>query len=362
VLNQIAFFAIAVGVIQSILFTAHWALYKTILRFFVIENPGIIHCLKILLGFLSITFVLASYLSFYYNNLPIRIFYNLAAGWLGFLYLFLIASAILWIFRGSSAIILFTFAVLIGVYGITYANNIQITRLNIRLNNLPDVWRGKTAVWVSDIHLGQIRGLAFSEQTTQKIQGLHPDIVFIGGDLFDGVAADYNKLVEPFLRFKAPWGTYFITGNHEEFDGKEKFITAAKSANMQVLDNQLVDIAGVQLAGVDYRDTSDLDNFKSILNKLKIDKGKPAILLKHSPYYVEESQKAGIDLQLSGHTHQGQIFPIQYISRQIFYGYEFGLHKLGSLLIYTSSGGGTWGPPFRLGTRPEIVQVTFSSP
>lgn len=366
-LNQIVFFTIAVGVIQSILFAAHLVLYKTIIRFFAIENQILILYLKIILGIFSVSFVTASFLSFYYDNLPVRIFYNLTAGWLGFLYLLLIASAVLWIVRINSdgavprlyIIILFVLAILIGVYGIANANNVRITRLNIKLNNLSDSWKGKTAVWISDIHLGQVRGESFSQQIVNKIDNLNPDIVFIGGDLFDGVAADYNKLAEPFLKLNPPLGTYFITGNHEEFDGKEKFIEAAESANMKILDNQLINKDGIQIIGVDYRDTSNLESFRKTLADLNLDKDKPAILLKHSPYYVEESEKAGVDLQLSGHTHQGQIFPIQYISRLIFYGYEFGLHKLGDLLIYTSSGAGTWGLPFRLGTTPEIVQITF---
>jgi len=272
-LNQIFFFTIAVGVIQSILLVAHWALYKTIVRFFSLENQVVILYLKIILGILSVTFVLASYLSFYYSSLPVRVFYNLAADWLGFLYLFLIASIILWLFgrnitchvpatrdipTGNGAacryytIVLFSIAVLIGIYGLWNANHIQITRLNIKLNNLPAAWQGKTAVWVSDIHLGQVRGKEFSEQITKKINDLNPNVVFIGGDLFDGVAGDYADQAEPFSQIKAPWGTYFITGNHEEFDGADKFIAAAKSADMRVLDDQMIDLSGVQLIGVDY--------------------------------------------------------------------------------------------------------------
>ena len=129
---------------------------------------------------------------------------------------------------------------------------------------------------------------------------------------------------------------------------------------MQILDNQMIEVSGLQIIGVDYRDTSQLKSFNDVLTNLKIDPSRPVVLLKHSPYYVEEAEKYGIDFQLSGHTHQGQIYPIQYISRLIYYGYEFGLHKLGNLLIYTSGGAGTWGPPFRLGTKPEIVLITFN--
>jgi len=365
-LNQITFFTIAIGVIEAILISAHWVLYKSILRFFSIENQSFILYLKIILGILSVTFVLASLLASRFDNILVETFYRLAAGWLGFLYLFLIVSLLVWTLyyfniKLTPAYLagLIVLAILVGIYGLVHANNVQVTRLNINLNNLPAAWQGKTAVWVSDLHLGDVRGVAFSQQVVDKINALNPEVVFVGGDLFDGVQANYPQLAQPFAQLKPPLGTYFITGNHEEFDGVGKFIAAAKSANMQVLDNQLTDLNGIQLIGVDYRDTSQRAAFKKILADLNIQPGKPVILLKHSPYYVEESAEFGIDLQLSGHSHQGQIFPVQYISRLVFYGYEFGLHKLNNLLIYTSSGAGTWGPPFRLGTNPEIVQITF---
>jgi len=365
-MNQITFFTIAVGTIEAILVGAHWALYKTIVRFFAIENQTVILYLKIILGVLSVSFVAASLLSFRYYSAPVKIFYTLATGWLGFLYLLLAASLIAWILYYFNLKLtpihlsgLFALAIAIGIYGLVHADTVKVTRLNIRLNNLPAAWQGKTAVWVSDLHLGQVRGADFARQVVDKINDLNPDAVFVGGDLFDGVAADYPALAAPFARLKAPRGTYFVTGNHEEFDGAEKFIEAAKAANIQILDNQMTNLDGIQLVGVDYRDTSNLKHYRSIMENMNIDRGKPVILLKHSPYYVEESEKFGVDLQLSGHSHQGQIFPIQYISRLVFYGYEFGLRRLGNLLIYTSSGAGTWGPPFRLGTNAEIVQVTF---
>ncbi|MFH1183281.1 MAG: metallophosphoesterase, partial [Candidatus Moraniibacteriota bacterium] len=360
-LNIIAFFTVAVGFIQSFLFAAHWTLYKSIVRFFNLENRTIIYYLKILFGFLAVSFVLASLLSFRYDNLPVRLFYNFSAGWLGFLYLLLIASAFTWIiirageywnFRLDEKIlfsVLGTLAIMAGVVGLVNANNVQITKLSIKLNNLPESWKGKTAVWVSDIHLGQVRGENFSQKVADKITAIKPDIVFVGGDLFDGVAGDLDNLVKPFSRLKAPLGVFYITGNHEEFDGNEQYLAAAKRAGMQILDNKSKDIDGVYLVGVDYRDTFNREAYQKVLNNFDIPRNEPVILLKHSPYYVEESAKAGVDFQLSGHTHNGQVFPMNYLHKLIFYGYEFGLNKSGNLLIYTSGGAGTWGPPFRFG-------------
>lgn len=370
-LNVILFFFFAVGIIQVLLFAAHWALYKSIIRFFNLENRTIIYYLRILLGFLSFSFVMASLLSFRYDNLLARLFYNFSAGWLGFLYFLLIASVFTWILVRAGKYwdirldekllfsLLGTLAVIVGIYGLINANNVQTIQLNIKLNNLPDTWQDKTAVWVSDIHLGQIRDEKFSQQVADRISSLNPDIVFVGGDLFDGVAADLDNLAKPFSKLKAPLGVYYITGNHEEFDGNQPYLAAAKNAGMQILNNESKDVDGVTLAGVDYRDTSSREDYQKVLNELNLPKDKPVILLKHSPYYVEESATAGVDLQLSGHTHDGQIVPLNYLHRLIFYGYEFGLKKLNNLLIYTSSGTGTWGPPFRLGTKAEIVQIAF---
>lgn len=365
--NQMVFIFF-VGLVFLILATANWALYSTIIRFFTIENQALVQYLRIIFGFLSVSFVLASILSFRYDNLAVTIFYNFAAGWLGFLYLFLIASAILWVLKIFHFIlpvnfvaVFFTISVLIGFYGLVNANNVQISQLKIKLNNLPENWSGKSVVFLSDIHLGNVRRASFSDQLAKKINNLNPDAVFVGGDLFDGGEGNYDELAEPFGKIKPPLGMYFVTGNHEEFNGNEKFLLAAQKTGMQVLNNEKVDLDGIQLIGVDYEETSNLENYRRILNRLEIDRRRPSILLKHSPYHVEESEKAGIDLQLSGHTHQGQIYPIQYISRQIYYGYEFGLQELESLLIYTSSGAGTWGPPIRLGTTPEIVKITFQT-
>lgn len=370
-LNNLVFFTLAICFILSILAIAHWALFKSITHFYAFENQTIVYCFKVLLGFLAVSFVMASLLSFRYDNLLARLFYNFSAGWLGFLYFLLIASAFTWILvragnywdiRPDEKLLfslLGTLAIITGIYGLIKANDVQTTQINIKLNNLPDAWKDKTAVWVSDIHLGQIRDEKFSQQVADKVSSLNPDIVFVGGDLFDGVAADLDKLAKPFSELKTPLGVYYITGNHEEFDGNQPYLAAAENAGMQILNNESKDIEGVTLAGVDYRDTSSREDYRKVLNELNLPIDKPSILLKHSPYYVEESATAGVDLQLSGHTHDGQIIPFNHLHRLIFYGYEFGLKKLNNLLIYTSSGTGTWGPPFRLGTKAEIVQITF---
>jgi predicted MPP superfamily phosphohydrolase len=115
----------------------------------------------------------------------------------------------------------------------------------------------------------------------------------------------------------------------------------------------------LQIIGVDYRDTREEESFESILKKIGIDRKKPSILLKHAPFHLQAARDHGIVLQLSGHTHHGQVFLFRFITSRVYQGYDYGLKRFGDLLVYTSSGAGTWGPPVRVDTKPEIVVITF---
>jgi len=125
------------------------------------------------------------------------------------------------------------------------------------------------------------------------------------------------------------------------------------------LDNEKVELDGLQIIGVDYRDSRNQEQFRTILQKMDIDRQKPSILLKHTPFDLEIARDQGITVQLSGHTHQGQVFLFRFITSWVYKGYDYGLKRLGDLLVYTSSGAGTWGPPMRLDTKPEIVVIRF---
>jgi hypothetical protein len=204
-----------------------------------------------------------------------------------------------------------------------------------------------------------VRNLGFARKIASLIQGLNPDIVLIGGDLFDGVAADPDLLLEPFSRLTPRYGTLFVTGNHEEFSDSTRFLDALQRSGIRVLKNEKVEIEGLQIVGVDYRDSRSEDSFRAILRKISIDRTRPAILLKHAPFHLRVAEEHGISLQLSGHTHHGQVFLFRFITQRVYQGYDYGLKRLGRLIVYTSSGAGTWGPPMRLDTRPEIVAITF---
>jgi predicted MPP superfamily phosphohydrolase len=323
------------------------------------------------MAMLSISLIATSFLAFRYSNLPVRLLYTGAASWLGIIYLLILASILCWIFYGLAGLfhlslnrkilieVLIVLALMASVYGFINAESIRITRVNLKLPGLSEEWKGKTAVWVSDTHLGQVRSYGFSQKIASMVRDEHPDIVFIGGDLYDGVSVDLDKVIEPFSGIPAHYGTYFVTGNHEEFSDNIPYLEAVRHAGIRVLYNERVDLDGLQILGVDYRDSRNKNQFKRILQEMGIDRRKPSILLKHSPLDLEVAKEAGISLQLSGHTHRGQVLFFRMITRRVYHGYDYGLKWFGDLLVYTSSGAGTWGPPMRLDTIPEIVVIQF---
>jgi uncharacterized protein len=364
-------FVLFIAVVQTILFGGHWFFYRTLVYFFEVTNPPVFFILKSALGLLSISLVFTSLLSFRYANLLVRGLYMISVYWLGIFYILLLSAILCWVFYGLAKGlhlpchrmgligILIGAALLVSLYGFINAGNTRITRVNIELPRLPDLWRGKTAVWVSDTHLGQVRNLGFARKIAGLITQFHPDIVFIGGDLYDGQAVDPDGVIEPFSRISAPYGAYFITGNHEEFGDNTSYLRAVRKAGMRVLNNEKVDLDGLQIIGVDFRDSRNEKQFKTLLEDMKIDRQKPSILLKHTPFHLEVAREQNISLQLSGHTHRGQVFLFRWITSRVYQGYDYGLKWFGDLMVYTSSGAGTWGPPMRIDTKPEIVVITL---
>jgi hypothetical protein len=251
-------------------------------------------------------------------------------------------------------------ALMTSLYGFVNGAIIRTTRIHLQLPNLPEHWKGKTAIWVSDTHLGSVRNYRFAQQVASMVQNLRPDIVFIGGDLFDGEQVDLDKIIEPFSRISSPHGLYFITGNHEEFYDNTPYLKAVRRAGIRVLYNEMINVDGLQIIGVDYMDSRREDQFRMIMQNMGIDRHKPSILLKHAPVHLQVAEEQGISAQLSGHTHHGQVFLFRFITSQVYQGYDYGLKKFGDLSVYTSSGTGTWGPPMRIDTKPEIVVITLA--
>jgi uncharacterized protein len=357
-----------IAVIQSILFLGHYFLFKT-WTFGQIAPDG--PWLPVTLGVLSVSFTLASVLAFSYTNRPVRALYKASSVWLGLLSFLFLAAISTWVLFGITALlrialpfhltaqILFAIALITGLYGLFNASWTRVTRIRVQLENLPNAWRGRTAALVSDVHLGHVRNGNFLQRLILKILREKPDAIFIAGDLYDGTAIDATKAAAPLSQLTAPHGVYFVAGNHEQFGDDSKYLNAVAAAGVRVLHNERVEVDGLQLVGVPYRNATSTHDLASTLGQIPLDRDRASILLLHAPDHPHIAEAAGFSLQLSGHTHLGQFIPWSWMARRIYRKFVYGLSRIGKMQVFTSSGAGTWGPPLRLGSNPEIVVLEF---
>jgi hypothetical protein len=357
------------------LLAAHWFLFHTWIAFWSAPGAATVLAVRAVVLVLAFSFVFASLLSFRFSNPLVDFFYRCAAIWLGFLnYLFFAAclSWLVWyavvalqlgfnpaVVRPFIFVALSAAGVLAGVFGVINRRWIRVREVTVALAGLPESWRGRRAVLMSDLHLGNINRVAFSRRIVEMTARLKPDIVFIPGDLYDGGEANLDALVEPFSKLNAPLGIYFSSGNHEEFGGVEEKLGAISRAGIEILHNRKVTVDGLHIAGVPYGDSTSPIRLRATLERLALTPGEASILLNHMPSRLPIVERAGISLQLSGHTHGGQLFPFTWFTRRAFGRFTYGLQSFGSLQVYTSYGAGTWGPPMRLGTHSEIVLLQF---
>ncbi len=324
-----------------------------------------------ILGVLSVSFVAASLLAFRYTNIFVRAFYRAAAVWMGLLTFLFFAAISSWIILGITRLagldlnfhrmteLLFSVAAMAGIYGVFNAGWTRITRATVRLANLPAAWRGRKAALISDVHLGHVRNGNFLRRMVAKILREEPDAIFIAGDLYDGTAIDAGRAAEPLNKLTAPQGVYFVAGNHEQFGDDSKYLRAIAAAGVRVLSNEKVEVDGLQIIGVPYRNAVQDGQFASVLRGVSLDRDRASILLTHAPDRPEIAEAAGVSLQLSGHTHLGQFIPWSWMARRMYRQFVYGLSRIGQMQVFTSSGAGTWGPPLRLGSNPEIVVLEF---
>jgi uncharacterized protein len=358
-----------IAVIQTVLFLTHFLLYET-WTISAGEGAGPLW-LKILTSVLSVSFLAASLLAFRYTGAVLRVFYRAAAIWLGLLSFLFLAAVSSWVVYGVARLagrdanfhlivqILFAVAMATGIYGVFNASWTRITRITVRLANLPEAWRGRRAALISDVHLGHVRNGSFLRRMVAKILKEEPDAIFIAGDLYDGTAIDAGRAAQPLSELTAPHGVYFVAGNHEQFGDDSKYLRAVEAAGVRVLTNEKVDADGLQIIGVPYRHATQDGHFASVLQGIGVDRQRASILLTHAPDHPEVAEAAGVSLQLSGHTHVGQFIPWSWMARRIYRQFVYGLSRIGKMQVFTSSGAGTWGPPLRLGSNPEIVMLEF---
>ncbi|HSY42620.1 MAG TPA: metallophosphoesterase [Candidatus Acidoferrum sp.] len=356
-------------IISTILLAANWLVLAT-WNYFLGTQARL---WQIIPPALTLTFVATTFLSLRYSNFWLRWAYRASVIWLGVLNFGFFAACAAWIFSAATVwlpfhlhqqligVTFFGMALLVSIYGLVNANWVRITRVTVKLPHLPMEWRGRNVALVTDLHLGNVRGRGYSRSIVAKLQRLQPDAVFISGDLFDGTKAKLEAFVAPWKEFSAPEGIYYVTGNHEEFTDRTKFIKAVTSAGIRVLHNEKVEVRGLQIAGVFDGEAQDPQLFRALLQQMELDRNRASLLLAHQPSNLAIPEEEGISLQLSGHTHGGQVWPWTRMASRVHGRFNRGLNRFGKLLVFTSMGAGTWGVPMRVGTRSEIVLLRLES-
>ena len=367
-LKYLLFFIVLTVVFSLINLT----IYFSFLRLFKITNEKTLSFFAWSLWVVSLSFVFLSILGNFYENFVTRNLYFASAlifGLLGYIFLTLVFGFIvlgLIKLLGYNlnyryfGIFILSLGIIITTYSFWNSYQIKIKKISIPIPNLSNYWIDKKVVQISDIHLGQIRRLDFLENIVTKVDEINPEIIFITGDLFDGSDGDLSIYIDSLNKLNAPRGVYFITGNHEQYLGIDKALGILNKTKIKVLNDEAVLINGLQIIGLSYKNNDTGKEIqKSILESKNYTKGVPTILLDHVPFGVYDAANSGVNLMLSGHTHKGQIFPFNYITNLIYNGFDYGLHKIDNFYIYTSSGIGTWGPPLRSGSSPEIVEINI---
>ncbi|OAH13167.1 metallophosphoesterase [Streptomyces jeddahensis] len=246
-----------------------------------------------------------------------------------------------------------------GAYGVL--SGPKVKRLTVPLAKLPRAAHGFRIAVVSDIHLGPILGRGFTQRVVDTINATQPDLVAVVGDLVDGSVEDLGPAAEPLAQLRTRHGSYFVTGNHEYFSGAEQWVDHVRELGLTPLENARVEIDGFDLAGVNdisgdsYGDGPDYA--KALGDR---DTARAAVLLAHQPVMIHEAVEHGVDLQLSGHTHGGQMWPGTLIA-DMANPTLAGLERYGDTQLYVTRGAGAWGPPVRVGAPSDITVVELAS-
>jgi predicted MPP superfamily phosphohydrolase len=243
---------------------------------------------------------------------------------------------------------------------INVARGFVVRRVRVPMPKLPARASGYRIVQMTDVHVGPTIGRGFVESIVRESNALGPDLVVITGDLVDGSVEALRELVAPLAGLRAKDGVFFVTGNHEYYSGADAWIAHLETMGIRVLRNERVDVRGAfDLAGVDDASAGRMlphhgqDVGRATAGR---DPSRALVLLAHQPKAFKHAVAAGVDLQLSGHVHGGQVVPFNWLVR-LDQPFVRGLHRVGASWIYVSQGTGYWGPPMRVGTTAELTEI-----
>ena len=245
-------------------------------------------------------------------------------------------------------------------YGVTRAYRTpRVERLTVPLARLDPRADGLRVAVVADLHVSPVYGAGSVARVVDLLNGLSPDLITVVGDMVTSEVADVRDDLVPLGRLRARYGVYAVTGNHEYYTGHEEWAEAAEELGLRVLRNQRVEIAhrggAIDLAGVNDREGRRYDDppdYDAALGDR--DPSRPVLLMAHQPVQVHRAAEYGVDLQVSGHTHGGQVFPFDYLVR-LEQPVVSGLARVDGTLLYVTDGAGFWGPPMRVGADPDVT-------
>lgn len=257
--------------------------------------------------------------------------------------------------RGISVFIV---VIIIFCFGFWHANHQSVTNYELNINKKAGNIKTLNVVMVADVHMGIMVRENGLDKMVSSINKLKPDIVFFCGDMVDESTPKSLEVYfgEKFKNIKSKYGVYDITGNHEYAGNVGKTIDYMKRAGVKVVQDEAVKVDD-SFYVVGRNDAASEKKVKPLNEILKnVDKSLPVIELNHRPVAIDEAEKNGVDLQLSGHTHEGQIFPFNLVTKAVFKD-DYGYLKKDNFNLIVTSGYGTWGPPIRIGTKGEIVSI-----
>ncbi|WP_063734911.1 metallophosphoesterase [Streptomyces sp. RTd22] len=249
----------------------------------------------------------------------------------------------------------------VGYGAYTVLRGPRVKRVTVPLAKLPRRAHGFRIAVVSDIHLGPVLGRSHTQRVVDTINRTNPDLIAVVGDLVDGSVADLGPAAEPLRGLRSRLGSFFVTGNHEYFSGAEQWVDHVRELGVRPLENERVELPWFDLAGVNDvagEDEGQGPDFGRALGDR--DRARASVLLAHQPVVIDDAVERGVDLQLSGHTHGGQLWPGKYVAA-LANPTVAGLERYGDTQLYVTRGAGAWGPPVRVGAPPDVTVVELAS-
>lgn len=357
--------------VQLLITLVHWIIFRSMDHYFGWSGELEYYWFWLFL-LSSFTFLLSNISTRVAPGRTARLAYGWAARWLGTVHLLFLGAVLIALLELLSGflglampemvpVITYLTALVLSWVALRHGHEVVVVRMPLALPYLPAAWRGKKLVFFADSHYGNTHRESTAERLAALIRSEAPDLVLMGGDFFDGPPIDPDLVTAPYRELTRQVPTFFVSGNHEEYGHKADFLRSLKESGFRIINDEKVVLEGLQIVGLDFMTTRTEAATAMTLKHLELDPALPTIVLKHIPRHVEVIESLGGHLLLSGHTHRGQMWPVNLITRFVYHGFDYGLKSFNGMHVYTTSGAGSWGPPQRFLTQSEIVVFTLEN-